>query len=185
MEGEYEILKKYFIDKEKENIQLKEELEKIKSKISISGSTKSEAETGCINITNIPFTKGIVSSNTIQYQNQETSTNANLTTNFQESKIEDNFQKSGLVPRSSIMLPRENIDETRISGLVFRKLNKRSKSEINFNREIYTNSSPNNNLQVINFNSNSNLDERGRNKVNESPSVRVISNYFTYLFKII
>jgi hypothetical protein len=178
MEGEYEILKKYFIDKEKENIQLKEELEKIKSKININDSAKSEVDTGCINITNIPFTKRIVSSNTHQYQNQETSTNANLTTNFHESKIEDNFQTSGLVPRSSIMLPKENIEETRISGMVFQKLNKRSKSEINFNREIFTNTSPNNNLNVINFNSNSQLDERGRNKVNQSPSVRVRLNCF-------
>jgi hypothetical protein len=32
---EYEILKKYFIEKEKENIKLKEELESVKSKINL------------------------------------------------------------------------------------------------------------------------------------------------------
>jgi hypothetical protein len=172
MEGEYEILKKYFIDKEKENIQLKEELEKIKSKISTSSSNKSEAETGCINVINIPFGKGNL--NNTQYHNQETSTNANLTTNFQETKADnENFQSSVHIPRSSIMLPKENTEETRFPGMAFQKLNKRSKSEINFNREIYTNNSPNNNLQIINFNSNSHLEDRGRNKIIDSPSVRV------------
>ena len=38
---DYEILKKYFIDKEKENLKLKEELELLKSKVDLSSDVKS------------------------------------------------------------------------------------------------------------------------------------------------
>lgn len=89
MEEDYEVLKKFFIEKEKENLQLKEELESIKSKNDVCLKSRNN-----------------------NHNNQETASMNILTTNCQENKLnisEENYEGG---------LPNHSPDGLEISPLI-------------------------------------------------------------------
>lgn len=149
MEGEYEILKKYFIDKEKENIQLKEELEMLKNKkhkrrsnISFKNGTSHSTH----NLASKIVTSSIV----------ETNSNANITTNFQENKMfasteskdlnlnEINSPVQKFKVKKELDADKNTIPRLSLQSTKFPKSEKKSKIEIN--PEITAFNSPENSI---------------------------------------
>ncbi len=163
MEGEYEILKKYFIDKEKENIQLKEELELMKLKV--------EPKSNSIKLKNIFSNNFSNNTNkTATNTNQDTPSHGDLTTNFQDNKLclsDDNMITEILSPTTKGEYLKKDSDEKQenmVTGTkasdnlnlnLNNKLNKRSKSEIT-PREIPEFNSPDISYVNDGFNNNNN-----------------------------
>lgn len=147
---EYEILKKYFIDKEKENIQLKEELNMIKSKM---GMSQEEEEENSRNITIVAKSSRLpkhnlnISTNNINYQGNK----LNLT-DLAEEKGSVNVNTSSI---ENIMTPNniyQGEDSNQVQGTFRRDINnisssnnlqnKRSKSELSHDLLLQVHTSP-------------------------------------------
>jgi hypothetical protein len=182
MEEDYEILKKYFIEKEKENIQLKEELESIKSKnegiIKSRNNFRENVESGSfINnlTTNCQENKLNMSEENIegvqgtQVLNQESNSNP---INFQTSPIlaEKKLNNIPIPNLKSTIFKREIESDTKI----------RSKSEISIRKEsssppaeVVLNISGNlTENQVVNI---SNIGNTSRSKVSSVKNIKIIN----------